>query len=545
MPSSFDTIIIGGGSAGCVLANRLSEDPSHRVLVLEAGRPDYDWDLFIHMPAGFSTPIGNSLYDWRYRSEPEPHLANRRIDHARGKVLGGSSSINGMIYVRGHALDYDGWAETPGLERWSYAHCLPYFQRAETADGGDDAFRGRSGPLQLERGPCDNPLSAAFFGAMAQAGYRRSDDFNGRDQEGYGAFDRNIKAGRRWSAARAYLHPVFARRNLEVRTRTATGRIVFEGSRAVGVEVKGSGGIEVIRGGRVVVCTGALASPQLLQLSGVGPSALLAEHGIDVVADVPGVGENLQDHLEVYMQHACKQPVSLSPALRWYNQPLIGLEWLWSKTGAASSNHFECGAFYKSDATQPYPNVQLHFLPLAIRYDGSSPINGHGYQIHAGPNLSDARGSVRIQSSNPTVHPKLRFNYLSTEQDRREWLQVIRSVREIFAQPAFEPFSGGEVSPGPPVESDEDILAWVAADAETALHPSCTCAMGLDEASVVHPDTMAVHDTEGLFVVDASVMPKVTNGNIYAPTMMIAEKAADLLLGATPLPASTNHESAP
>ncbi len=534
----FDTIIVGGGSAGCALAHRLSADPDHRVLVLEAGRPDSSWDLFIHMPAGFSTPIGNRRYDWCYVSEPEPGLGGRRVAHARGKVLGGSSSINGMIFVRGNRCDFDRWGDAPGMGKWDYEHCLPYFQRSETADGGDPRFRGTDGPLVLERGPCEHPLNQAFFGAMAEAGHRRSDDLNGRQQEGFGPFDRNIQAGIRLSAARAYLHPVLSRPNLTAQVRTLTHRVLFEGRTAVGVEVSCNGVLETIRAHRVVCCAGAINSPQLLQLSGIGPAALLQGLDIDVVADLPGVGANLQDHLEVYIQRKCKQPISLAPALKWWNQPAIGLEWLLRKTGAASSNHFEAGAFFRTDSSVGFPNVQLHFLPLAIRYDGTMPAEGHGYQIHAGPTLSDATGSVHIRSADPTVHPALRFNYLTTEQDRREWVQVIHQVREILFQPSFAPFDGGALSPGPDVRTDAEILAWVQRDAETALHPSCTCRLGVDPMAVVHPDTMAVHGVENLYVVDTSVMPSITNGNLYAPTMMIAEKAADLLIGAPPLPPS-------
>jgi choline dehydrogenase len=536
----YDFIIIGGGSAGSALANRLSADSGRRVLVLEAGRPDYRWDVFIHMPAALTIPIGNRFYDWRYESEPEPYMGGRKIYHARGKLLGGSSSINGMIFQRGNPMDYQRWAADPGMQDWDYAHCLPYFKRMEDCLAGADEYRGSGGPLVLERGPATSPLFRAFFAAVQEAGYPLTDDVNGFRQEGFAAFDRNIHRGRRLSAARAYLHPVMHRANLRVECRALVTKILFEAKRAVGVEYRqGKGLLRQARAAEIILAGGAINSPQLLQLSGVGDARLLAEVGVEGVHDLPGVGENLQDHLEVYVQFSSQLPVSVAPALKWRNRPMVGARWLLARSGPGATNHFEAGGFLRSNDDVAYPNLMYHFLPIAIRYDGSSPAGGHGYQVHVGPMYSDSRGSVKITSADPAVHPALRFNYLSTPTDRREWAEAIRITRSILNQPAFDKFNGGELSPGPDVSTDEQILEWVARDAETALHPSCTCKMGTDEHSVVDPATMRVHGLDGLRVVDASVMPYITNGNIYAPVMMIAEKAADLILGHDPLPPST------
>jgi len=542
MKNRYDYIIIGGGSAGCVLANRLSQDPSNKVLVIEAGRPDYIWDVFIHMPAGLTFPLGNKFYDWCYQSEPEPYMNNRKVAHGRGKVLGGSSSINGMIYIRGNAMDYEKWARDKGMENWDYAHNLPYFMRAENRLKGPDAYHGTKGPLILETGPCKNPLFGAFLESTQQAGYPLTDDVNGYQQEGFGAFDRNIHRGRRISAARAYLHPVLKQRsNLDLICRALTTKILFQGKKAIGVEfVKGKSNLpQTIHAGGVICCGGAINSPQTLQLSGVGNGQELKKLGINVVHDLPGVGENMQDHLEVYVQYKSKKPVSMNPSLKWWKKPFIGYQWLFHRSGAAATNHFEAGGFIRSNEDVKYPNIQFHFLPLAIRYDGTQPSSEHGYQVHVGPMYSNSVGSVKITSTDPRQHPALRFNYLSTDQDRKEWVEAIRSARKIMNQSAFDEFNGGELSPGSHVQTDQDILDWVAKDAETALHPSCTCKMGKDDMAVIDPDTMKVHGMENLRVVDASVMPYVTNGNIYAPTMMVAEKACDLILGNTLEPPST------
>ena len=535
--NTYDYIVVGGGSAGSALANRLSADSSKSVLVLEAGRPDYWWDVFIHMPAALTFPIGSRFYDWLYVSEPEPHMNNRRVTQGRGKVLGGSSSINGMIFQRGNPLDYQRWASDPGMSTWDYAHCLPYFKRLENclAAPAGDQYRGHDGPLVQERGPIKNPLFGAFFKAVQQAGHELTADVNGYKQEGFAAFDRNLRRGRRLSAARAYLHPVMHRKNLKVQCRALVTKLIVDNKKVTGVNFElPFGRKRSVSAREVILCGGAFNSPQLLQASGIGDSEHLTKVGVAPVHHLPGVGANLQDHLEVYVQHSCTQPVSLNPMLKMYYRPFIGLQWLFRR-GAGSSNHFEGGGFIRGNESFKYPNLMFHFLPIAVRYDGTAPAGGHGYQVHIGPMYSNSRGSVKIKSPDVRVKPELRLNYLSTPEDRQEWVEAIAAARKILSQQAFRDFDGGEISPGPDCKTDSQVLEWVRRDGETAYHPSCTCKMGVDEMAVVDPLTMRVHGIAGLRVVDASVMPYVTNGNIYAPTMMIAEKAADIILGAEPL----------
>lgn len=533
--SQYDYIVIGGGSAGSVMANRLSTNPKNKVLVIEAGKPDYRWDFRIHMPAALTYLLTDSTYNWLYDSAPEPNMHNRRIAQPRGKVLGGSSSINGMIYIRGNPLDYEKWAGNKGLEHWDYAHCLPYFKKAENRLQGADEYHGSNGNLYLNTSACDNPLFSAFFKAAEQAGYPLTKDVNGYQQEGFGKFDQNIYRARRHNAARAYIYPVKNRGNLRVQCKATVNRILFEGTKAVGVEyVQGKSTLKAY-GGEIICCGGAINSPWLLQLSGVGNGNQLSKLGIDVVKDLPGVGENLQDHLELYVQYACKQPVSMYPALKWYNQPKIGWDWLVHRKGAAATNHFEAGGFIRGNDRVNYPNLQFHFLPIAIRYDGSAPAQGHGFQLHVGPMNSDVRGHVKITSKDPRTYPEIFFNYLSTPQERQEWIEAIHCSRDIIGQAAFDDLRGEELAPGPDVQSDEEILDFVAREGESAYHPSCTCKMGYDDMAVLDSN-LKVHGTENLRVVDASVFPSITNGNIYAPVMMVAEKAADIILGNTPEP---------
>lgn len=539
MKKSYDYIIIGGGSAGSVLAGRLSEDKDKTVLVLEAGRSDYPWDLLIQMPAALMYPSGNRFYDWKYETEGEPHMGGRKVSHTRGKVLGGSSSINGMIYQRGNPLDYEGWGSVEGMETWKYANCLPYFKKLEKTFGSDksDQFRGKNGPIKLRRGPAKNPLFQAFFDAGVQAGYNKTPDVNGFRQEGFGPFDSQIHNGRRVSASTAYLRPAMKRKNLTVQTRAFVTEINYEGRKATGVTYKKNGKKHTVGAGEVILCGGAFNTPQLLQLSGIGDSEHLNSLGIETRVHLPGVGENFEDHLEVYVQHASSKPVSQQPSLNKLKMPFIGLQWIFGRTGPASSNHFEGGGFVRSNDKVEYPNLMFHFLPLAVRYDGQKADTEHGFQVHIGPMYSNSRGSLKIKSKNPFEKPKVVFNYLSTKEDEQEWIEAIRIARKILAQPALKPFNDGEISPGPSVQADEEILDWVKKDAETALHPSCSAKMGpaSDPMAVVDPLTMKVHGMENLRVVDASAMPRTTNGNIHSPVLMLAEKAADIIRGRKPL----------
>jgi len=542
---TFDYVIVGAGSAGCVLADRLTEDEKHSVLLLEYGGSDRS--IFVQMPAALSIPMGMEKYDWRYYTEPEPGLGGRRLHTPRGKVLGGSSSINGLVYVRGNPADFDRW-EAEGAAGWNYAAVLPYFRRAETRAEGGDEYRGDSGKLQTCYGTLSNPLHVAWLEAGVQAGYPRTADVNGYQQEGFGRLDMTVGGGRRCSAANAYLRPAMKRANLTVRTHALATSILLEGARATGVRYRRGDSTHEVRARReVIVSAGSINTPQLLKLSGIGPAAELREHGIAVVRDLPGVGENLQDHIEFYFQVACTQPITLYSSMNLFARALIGARWLLFKNGLGASNHFETGGFIRSRPGVPFPNIQFHFLPLAVAYDGSSLAQEHGFQAHVGPMRSKSRGWVRLASSDPRDKPAIRFNYLCHPDDLAEFRAGARLAREIFAQKAFDPYRGREIQPGPDVVTDDEIDAFVRAKVESAYHPSCSCRMGRrdDPMAVVDGEARVIR-IDGLRVVDSSIMPSITTGNLNAPTIMLAEKLADHILGKPVLPsASVNSYVAP
>ena len=532
MQNEWDYIIIGSGSAGSALAYRLGESGKHRILVLEFGGSDIG--PFIQMPSALSYPMNMSWYDWGYEAEAEESLGGRRLVCPRGKVIGGSSSINGMIYVRGHAEDYEHW-EASGAHGWSYADVLPYFRRMETAHIGeaDSAHRGKSGPLHITRGKRDNPLHDAFVRAAIDAGYTETNDYNGYRQEGFGAADMTVWRGRRWSAANAYLRPALKRGNVSLIKRALVDKVLFEGKRAVGVRYLRGGKVCEARVRYEVICSaGAINSPQILQRSGVGSASLLKKHGIGVVADRKGVGSNLQDHLEVYFQMACLQPITLYKYIGWHWKGLIGLRWLLTKGGLGASNHFETLGFIRSDAGVRYPDIQFHFLPLAVRYDGKSVLDGHAFQLHVGPMRSESRGHVRLRSARPEEAPEINFNYMSKDQDWIDFRKCIRLTREILSQPAMDAYRGKELSPGAEVQSDEALDDFIKNHAESAYHPCGTARMGseADPLSVVDSECRVI-GVEGLRVADSSVFPRITNGNLNAPSIMVGEKASDHILG--------------
>jgi choline dehydrogenase len=537
-----DFVIIGAGSSGCAMAFRLANSGAS-VLVIEHGGTDAG--PLIQMPAALSYPMNMSLYDWGYRTEPEPHLNGRRLACPRGKVLGGSSSINGMVYVRGHAMDFDHWSEA-GADGWAYADVLPYYKRMEHwhdgGHGGDPEWRGSNGPLHVTRGPRQNPLYDAFVQAGKQAGYEVTGDYNGEQQEGFGPMEQTVWKGRRWSAANAYLRPALKQSNCDV-IRALARKIVIEEGRAIGVEVTRRGATEVIRARReVIVAASSINSPKLLMLSGIGPAAHLAEHGIEVIADRPGVGANLQDHLELYIQMAARQPITLYKHWNLISKAVIGAQWLFTKTGLGASNQFESAAFIRSRAGVPYPDIQYHFLPMAVRYDGKAAAEGHGFQAHTGPMRSVSRGAVTLRSADPKDDPRILFNYMSDPQDWEDFRTCIRLTREVFGQEAFAPFVKHEIQPGAGLQSDAELDGFISEHAESAYHPCGTCRMGRadDPGAVVNPQGQVI-GVGGLRVADSSIFPRITNGNLNAPSIMVGEKMSDHILGLDPLPRANDR----
>ena len=534
-----DFVIIGSGSAGSAMAYRLSEDGKHSVIVIEFGGSDAG--PLIQMPSALSIPLNMSLYDWGFASEPERHLGGRVLATPRGKVIGGSSSINGMVYVRGHAHDFDHWAEQ-GASGWGFADVLPYFKRMEDSQGGEDGWRGHGGPLHVQRGLRSNPLYGAFVEAGRQAGFELTDDYNGSKQEGFGAMEQTIRGGRRWSTANAYLRPALKRKNVSL-VKGFARRVIIENQRATGVEIEVRKQIQVIKARReVIVAASSINSPKILMLSGIGPGAHLQENGIQVVADRPGVGRNLQDHLELYIQQESTRPITLNSVLNPFSKALIGAQWLFFKSGLGATNHFEASAFVRSRAGIDYPDIQYHFIPAAVRYDGKSAAKSHGFQAHVGPMRSKSRGSVTLRSPDPYAKPMIRFNYMSHPDDWSDFRHCIRLTREIFGQKAFDDFRGKEISPGSHVQSDNELDAFIRDHVESAYHPCGTCRMGRadDLTSVVDPECRVI-GVEGLRVADSSIFPRVTNGNLNAPSIMTGEKASDHILGRTPL-APSNQE---
>ncbi|MFN4142723.1 choline dehydrogenase [Aestuariivirga sp.] len=537
---SFDFVIVGAGSAGCAMAYRLSEDGKNSVCVLEYGGSDRG--PFIQMPSALSYPMNMSLYNWGFESEPEPGLGGRRLATPRGKVVGGSSSINGMVYVRGHARDFDTWEEM-GAKGWGFRHVLPYFKRLETSHGGEEGWRGTSGPMHVRRGPRSNPLYRAFVEAGREAGYPITEDYNGRQQEGFGPMEMTVHKGVRWSAANAYLKPALKRGNVTLVTRALAHRVLLEGRRAVGVEYERGGERHQVKARReVIVAASTINSPKLLQASGIGSPEVLKAAGIEVVHALPGVGENLQDHLEIYFQVRSKEPVTLYSKLNWFSKGLIGAEWLFFKTGLGTTNHFESCGFIRSAAGIEYPDIQYHFLPAAMRYDGRTAFPGHGFQVHVGPMRAKSRGFVRVRNNDPREAPRILFNYLTHPEDLPEWRRAVRLTRELFQQPAMQRYAAEEIQPGAKVQSDDEIDAFIREHCESAYHPCGTCKMGSagDPMAVVDHECRVI-GIEALRVADSSIMPQVTNGNLNAPTLMIGEKASDHILGRDPLPPSNQE----